>query len=197
MSKSKKRPFLPDASFRFDETSILMFRTNMLNYEFVAALNQACELQLARVDDIPIESACYPCFSQYDSAARLAFVAIERSKQETCNPCMGYYDKMLLVNGRDAFEFQQRLYGSLAGDRPEPPAQNILEHMQWQNMNDLGDGIFAVDTFCFDERRGVSTSMYPGAPEAMPKNTQTYLAKLKKFISSTFENLEWHLCEEE
>lgn len=196
MSKTKKRPFLPDASFRFDETSILMFRTNMLNYEFVAALNQARELQLARVDDIPIESAYYPCFSQYDPAARLAFVVIDRSTQETCNPCMGYYDKMMLVNGRDAFDYQRALYEDITGPRPEPPASDILGHMQWQNMNDLADGIFVADTFCFDERRGVSTSMHAGPPETMSKNTQAYLSKLKKFISSTFETLEWHLCED-
>lgn len=197
MSKTKKRPFLPPATLHFDDTSVLMFRTNMLNYEFVAALNQACELQLARVDDIPIESASHPCFSQYDPRARLAFVVIDRPAQEGCCPCMEYYDKMMLVNGRDAFDHQHALYQSLTCPRPEPPAANILEHMQWQNMNDLADGIFAADTFCFDERRGVSTSMHAGPPEAMPKHAQAYLAKLKKFFSSTLEALEWHLCEEE
>lgn len=197
MSKAKKRPFLPDASFKFAETAILMFRTNMLNYEFVSALNQAYDLQLSRVDDIPIESAYYPCFSQYDPAARLAYVMIERSTQKTCHACFEYYDKLLLVHGRDAFDFQQRLYSDLTSTRPEPKAHQILEHLHWQDLNDLSDGIFASDFFHFDEQQCLATSMYTGAPEDMPKNTQTFLNKLKKFISSTFESLEWHLCEEE
>lgn len=197
MSKAKKRPFLPDATFQFDETAILMFRTNMLNFEFVSALNQAYDLQLARVDDIPIESACYPCFSQYDPAARLAYVMIERSTQATCSPSFEYYDKLLLIHGRDAWDFQQRIYGDLSGVRPEPAANQILEHMHWQDLNDLNDGIFEAATFCLDEGRGVATSMYAGAADKMPKAIQAYMAKLRKFIGSTFEALEWHLCEEE
>lgn len=196
MPKATKRPFLPEATFKLPKAAILLFRTNMLNYEFVAALNRACDLQLARVDDIPIESACHPCFSQYHESARLAFVLIEHSAQADGNAIFDYYDKMLIIHGRDAFDFQHKLYHDLTDSRPEPAAHRLLEHQHWQDLNDLSDGVIATDYFHFDEQTCLDTSICPGAPKAMPKQAQAFLDILSKFAKSTFKSLELHLCED-
>ena len=53
MARTKSPQFIPDPIFSFDDTAIVMFNTNMMNHEFAAKLNDALQLKLTRIDDIP------------------------------------------------------------------------------------------------------------------------------------------------
>lgn len=201
MSKQKKSQFLPDATFTFDDTAIVMLRTNFLNFEFVKALNEACDLQLSRVWDLTIDNADYPCFSHYNEHTRLAFVMLEspfeptKTKEE--GEVFSYYDKMLLIRGRDAWDFQTKFYNTVSTSRPEPDHSQPLNHDIWEHENNLREGIFVSDTFCFSPQRGLSTSLHHGPKETMPRSTTSYVNKLSTFLAATFKLLQWHLCDEE
>lgn len=199
MSKQKKSQFLPEATFTFDDTAIVMLRTNFLNFEFVKALNEACGLQLSRVWDLEVDGANHPCFSHYDEHTRLAYVVLECPPDHSATKEKGdvfeYYDKMLLIRGRDAWDFQTSFHDIVSHPRPEP--EQPLSHDIWENENNLREGIFVADTFCFSTRRGFSTSLYQGPRDSIPRVITTYSNKLNAFLDKTFNKLQWHLCDEE
>ena len=194
--KKRGMPFLPDAIFTFDDTAAVMFRTSYLNHEFVSALNAAYKLRMSRVGDIELEEGDHPCYSYYDELSRLAYVVVGRPSGVDGTGCFDYYDKLLLVRGRDAWDFQQRLYEDLLGSRPEPAINEPLERQHWEMLNQLNEGVFGLDTFGFG-RRGTSTSLYGGPAERMPRATAAYLKRLQSFLTVLFDTLQWHLCNEE
>lgn len=194
--KKRGRPFLPDAIFTFNDTAAVMFRTTYLNHEFVSALNAAYRLRLSRVADIELKGGDHPCYSYYDEHARLAYVVIGRPVSEDNTGCFGYYDKLLLVRGRDAWDFQQRIYSDLTEPRPEPSTDEPLDRQHWEMLNQLNEGAFVLDTFCFGQQ-GAVTSMYSGPIEDMPHKTAVFIKNLQSFLTSLFDNLQWHLCNEE
>ena len=196
MPRKKQSPFLPDATFSFEDTAVLMFRTSYLNYQFVMEFNKAHTLALSRVEDIVLNEAEYPCFSYNDDYSHMAYVMIERSKVGTPDRVFDYYDKLLLVRGRDSWDFQQKLLDGMHQRGPEPSSADMLEHRRWVLSNNFNQGIFGIDSFGFSQRRGTSTSLYTGPAENMPKATATFLNRLHKFLETTFDILQWHLCED-
>lgn len=196
MPRKKPTQFLPDATFTFEDTAVLMFRTSYLNYQFVMGLNKAYGLELSRVNDMELNETAYPCYSFNDDYGHLAYVMIERSGAGVSDRIFDYYDKMLLVRGFCCWEIQKRVYSDIVEGVPEPPASDLLEHRRWLLSNGFRQGIFGVDTFGFSRRRGNTTSLYTGPAETMPKPTATYLNRLHKFLEATFDTLQWHLCED-
>ncbi len=196
MPRKKQTQFLPDATFTFEDTAVLMLRTSYVNYRFVMEFNKVHEMEMARVEDIVLNDVEYPCFSYNDEYSRMAYVMIERSSTGSSDRIFDYYDKLLLVRGRDSWEFQQKMLSNIVDGTQEPNPADLLEHRQWVLTNSFNQGIFGIDSFGF-RRRGTTTSLYTGPEEAMPKATATFLNKLHKFLEATFNTLQWHLCEDE
>jgi len=196
MTRKKPKLFLPDATFTFEDTAVLLFRTSYMNYQFIMEINKAYGLEMARVDDIELDGVLYPCFSYNNEYARMAYVMIEKSASGPSNRIFDYYAKMLLMRGPQAWTFQQQVYDNMTEGLPEPDSSDLLEHRRWLLANSFKQGIFVVDTFGFRRRQGDTTSLYTGPAEAMPKATATFLNRLRKFLDGTFETLQWHLCDD-
>lgn len=196
MPRKKPSQFLPDATFTFEDTAVLMFRTSYVNYQFVMGMNKAYGLELSRTPDLDLNGTAYPCFSWGDDYGRLAYVMIERPHLGPADRIFEYYDKMVLVRGFRSWEVQQKVYSDIVKGTPEPPASDLLEHRRWVLANSFKQGIFGLDTFGFSRRRGNSTSLYSGPAENMPKPTATYLNRLHKYLETLFDTLQWHLCED-
>ena len=64
--KKKQLPKLPDPVFSFQDTAIVMMRTQDLAYQTAILLNEAYRLQLSRINDIYIGNTPHPCFFYHD-----------------------------------------------------------------------------------------------------------------------------------
>lgn len=194
MSSTAHNRYFDNPVFRLRDTAIVMFNTNLANHEFVIALKQAYQLNLTRIDDLVLDVTTYPCFIYHDSNSCLSYVLLERLTATPANPVFDYYNKMLLIRGRDAREFQQRLYNDLTLPRPEPPVDELLLHHRWELINQFREGVFEPATFNLSGNPDQDqTSLHPGPVRDMPRRLQTLLAKLRQFLTDAFEIFEWHL----
>ena len=216
--KKAQRPILPDPIFTFDDTAVVLMRTQYLPYQLALMLNDTYRLQLSRISDIDIDGIPHPCFFYNDDASWLVHILIARPPQPGFNPILADYDKMLLIRGRDSWRFQQKIYDQLnsrryglaLGSAAEPDPTDLLEHSQWEQLNKLTEGIQGIDIFGFSPRRDtVSTlrladsepTLFPLDPsEAKASESRAianYHKKLTSFLELTFESLHAHLSDEE
>lgn len=216
--KKKQQPYLPDPVFTFDDTAIVMLNTQDHAFQLAIMLNEAYQLQLARIDDIYIGDTAYPCFFYHDQAAWLVYTLIARLPKSPADPAFADYDKMLLIRGRDSWRFQQTLYddihnrqyGLALGPAIEPDPTDLLQHNHWELCNRLSDNILTIDIFGFSRRRDpISTLRLANAqPTLFPIETTAanasenraianYHKQLRTFLDRTFESLQAHLCDEQ
>ena len=183
-----KRQHLQDPVFKFEDTAIVLLQTDYLNYQFIYALNQACRLEMERIDDIELADGAHPCFLYFNEVSRLTYVVLDVP--------IPPYNMMLLIRGRDAWDIQESLYKSLTEEVREPDPTDIRDHLDWELLNELKSNIFSVDTFGFSPTRGQGSSLvFSTAPSAL-RARQTFLHRLRQFTEELFEALEWHLCED-
>ena len=183
-----KRQHLQDSVFKFEDTAIVLFQTDYLNYQFIYALNQACRLEMERVDDIELADGTHPCFLYFNEVARLTYVVLDVP--------IPPYNMMLLIRGRDAWDVQETLYKNLTEVTPEPDPTDIRDHLDWELLNELRSNIFSVDTFCFSPTRGQGSSLVFSTNPSALRTRQTFLHRLRQFTAELFEALEWHLCDD-
>ena len=216
--KKKRPPILPAPVFTFDDTAIVMMRTRDLAFRLAILLNEAYNLQLARIDDIYIDDLPYPCFFFNDEEAWLVYILIAQPLTDNPRPAFDNYDKMLLIRGRDSWDFQQQLYddihsrryGLALGNAAEPATDDLLAHSQWENCNRLSEGIQTIDIFGFGTRRETISTLRltDDAPTLFPVEasaTKTsenraianYHKQLQTFLTQTFDALHIHLCDED
>ena len=213
--KKKQVPKLPDPVFTFDDTAIVMLQTRGPAYQLAIQLNEAYNLQLARIDDIEIDYTPFPCFFFHDEPAWLAYILIARTGDI---PAFADYDKIPLIRGRDAWRFQQtiyddihsRRYGMALGPATEPDASDLLEHYHWEQLNQLSDTIHDIDIFGFSRRRPIVSTMrltndaptlFPVEESAARASEQRAIAAyhklLQSFLTQFFDALHSHLAVEE
>ena len=216
--KKKRTPFLPDPVFTFDDTAVVMMRTNDQAFQLAILLNEAYDLQFSRIDDIYINDTLYPCFLYHDEPAWLVYILIARPSTGEAFPAFANYDKMLLVRGRDSWSFQQTLYdnmrdrryGNALGTAAEPDPTDLLAHAQWEQLNRLSANLPSIDIFGFSNRRGAFSTLRLAEPEPTlfpvdhPATNSTenraiadYHKLLQAFLLQTFEALNIHLCDED
>ena len=184
----KQPTLLEDSVFKFEDTAIVLIQTDYLNYQFIHAFYQAYQLQMVRVDDIDIDGTLHPCFLHYNEAARLTYVVVDVPVEP--------YNMMLLIRGRDAWDFQETFYRNFIEGVAEPDPTDIRDHLDWELLNELKSNIFSVDTFCFSSRRGQSSSLVFSTNPTALRARQTFLRRLQQFSATLFEALQWHLCED-
>ena len=184
-----------DTRFAFENSSVTLLHTNMVNHEFVMAYNRGWGLRLVRKDNLAVDGGSLPYYVYDDRRTGLTHVVIAASlarrsgASSVPNGCpFDRYDKLLLVRGRDTWDFQQQLYDSFVEPAPEPDATEPLLVEDWRGRRAFYDGIFAIDTFCFASSRGFASSLLPAGGN-VPRVTQRFLKNLEKFLSLTFEEI--------
>lgn len=183
-----RHPYLQDSVFKFEDTAMVLIQTNYLNYQFIHAFNQAYRLRMERVDDIELPDGKYPCFLYFNEVSLLTYVVLEVP--------VAPYNLMLLIRGRDAWDFQQLFYKNFTEGAPEPDPSDISLHLDWERLNDFQGNLFSVDTFCFSPTRGQSSSLVFNTNPSVLRKRQSFLHRLKNYSTELFQTLEWHLSED-
>ena len=189
MAKKTVKTLALEPDINFDDTTITMFKTDMLNYKYIIALNNAYNLNMAREDNLIIETVEYPCFRFCDDNEHLEYTMIERSGTSRNNIIFDYYDKMLLIKGRDAHIQQKRIFTDISTPKPEPQSTDLLAHKEWEMVENLRAGIFDIDTFDFGAHRTTS-SILPNSEQQIPSKIATILNKYKDFITLIFKEID-------
>ena len=215
--KKMQLPKLPDPAFSFDDTAIVMMRTQDFAYQTALLLNEAYRLQLSRIRDIYIGNTPHPCFFYHDEPAWLVYILIACPQNVIPDPAFVDYNQMLLIRGRDSWNFQQKLYndihirhyGIALGPAAEPDSTDLLEHLYWERYNRLAEAITDIDIFGFGRRNTLSTlrlaetqpTLFPveatAAKASENRAIASYHKTLQNFLNQTFEALHIHLCDED
>lgn len=131
----------------FSETAFLIWETKSRNYIFADWLNRIYRLRLTRQNDLqlPDNTQC-AFFLYYDEKAALLYILID-------NPHSGLladfanYDKIMLINGRDAFEKQQTIYKDYATHLFPPPADGLLQLQHFEMLQAARQEVYSVHYF--------------------------------------------------
>ncbi|MBQ6067915.1 MAG: hypothetical protein IJK84_00290 [Bacteroidales bacterium] len=166
MKKTLRRT-LHEPAFSFDDTAIIMMRTADYAFQLAIQLNETYLLQLTRIDDLMINNLAYPCFFYYDTPTWLTYILIARPQQPGAYPAFSNYDKILLISGRDSWQFQETFYRNIHSrhsspafaQTAEPDATDLLQHRHWEQCNNMANHIHAIDIFGFSSLRGTSSSL--------------------------------------
>lgn len=189
---------IPSSTFTTDDTAIVLFRTNLQNYQFASAFNDAYRMRLARTRNLILEDGEHPCFLYYSEAARITFVLVDKSSRNEGGDGFpfDYYDKMLLIRGRDAWDMQQRLLKDYTAQQPVLDPTEYLKIADLQALTRFYRDVIEMDTCSLNVRRGISTSLWTGPEVKMPRKVNTFLRKMNSFATMLFESLQWHLSPE-
>lgn len=142
----------------FSKTAFLLWETQCKNYEFADYLNQLYHIALARQDDLTLsDNTTCPFFFYHDSLSALLYILIE-------NPRSGIfadftnYDKIMLINGRDAFDRQNDIYNDYATHPFPPPDDDLLQYQHYQLIQQARQSVFS--THYFDYRESAEMQQY-------------------------------------
>lgn len=138
---------MAELSLTFAETAFLLWETQSPNHEFAEHFNKLYDLSLSREEDLNLSdgSTC-PFFLYYDEPHVLLYALID-------NPLQGMmadfarYDKIMIINGRDAFERQQDIYRDYATHSFPPAADNLLQMQRYELLQEARRNIFTVHYF--------------------------------------------------
>ena len=187
--------YFDDPVFTLEGTAVVMLKTSFMNHEAAISLNEAYGLALTRIDDLELNNGRYPIYIYYNPASRLSFIMISAPLGGTPNPCFEYYDKMLFIRGRDARQFQQRIYDDLTNPQSEPDSGDPLQHNRWEMLDLLCQGVFEPATVNFTPSGTPVTSLYSGPADTLPQKLQKQFKNIKKFLGELYTIFEWHLTD--
>lgn len=142
---------LADLSLTFSETAFLLWETHSRNYAFADWFNRLYGLELARQNDLLLsDGSLCPFFVHYDENAALLYILID-------NPHSGLladfanYDKIMLINGRDAFEQQQTIYNDYATHLFPPAADDLLQWRHYEQLLAARQEVYSVHYFDYSQ----------------------------------------------
>ena len=138
---------LAELSLTFSRTAFLLWETKTANYNFADWFNRLYNVSLARNCDLvlPGDFTC-PFFSYFDEVKGLLFVFIDNPHRKLDSP-LSPYDKVMLINGRDAFEYQKLIYDDYASRALPPPADELLEWQRYNMLCEARSEVFTVHYF--------------------------------------------------
>ncbi len=99
---------LLELSFEVHNTAIVLIKNDIESYCFVHYINNTVGLQLARDADFNFwnestnEKLNYPIYVYFDEENDLLYIVIQiRKNTNTIDKTLDFYDKIMLINGRD------------------------------------------------------------------------------------------------
>lgn len=138
---------LAELSLTFSETAFLLWETKSPNHEFAEWFNRLYELSLARENDMKLsDGTTCPFFLYYDEPHALLYALIDNS-QQGLPADFARYDKIMLINGRDAFERQQEIYNDYATHAFPPADDDLLQLHRYEMLMEARSNIFTVHYF--------------------------------------------------
>lgn len=197
MKRKRQIPYLPDPLFSFENTCVAMLKTSYINFELVMAMNRAYKLDLAHgVNNMEIEGKTYPYFKYEDEDKMLTYILIDKPYMVQKDRVFDYYDKLLLVRGRDAWDFMKILFQHLTSLMPKPDEYDLLGTELLNNVNWLKEGIFDINIYRFSSTDQVETTAGIGETSRHSARIPSYVSFLKQFLEEGFVGLMSVLCEE-
>lgn len=168
MPRKKQAPKVCDLEFSLDDTVFMMWNTNYVGFELANVLNKLYDFNLARTIDLEIESAelgthvLCPLYEYYDSDAQLAFLLLNNPlPQGGIAPSLNTYDNLLLINGRDAREFLERISDDFI-KVPQPPSpDDVLAMRHYQLVQEVMQDVVEAVWFDLGETPAYSVSELP------------------------------------
>lgn len=146
---------MAELSLTFTDTAFLLWETQSPNYEFAEYINQLYNLALSRQPDLQLsDGTTCPFFLYYDELSSLLYVLID-------NPRSGIfadfanYDKIMLLNGRDAFDQQQVIYDDYATHHFPPAADDLLQWQHHELLQAARQNIFSIHYFDYRQSEEV------------------------------------------
>lgn len=163
---------ISELSLTFTKTAFLLWETHGSSYDLANCLNKLYRLDLQRQDDLKMGEKSYPFFFHYDPPRGLLFVMIDVSGDKRL---LQKYDKILIVNGRDAFDLQKQIYSEYAEHLFRPQENNLQEIRRYEMLQEAKEEVYTVQ---FVDYRDAEASNHP--MELTIKTDPTALAPQKK-----------------
>lgn len=171
----------PDPTFTTENTSVMLFRTNFQNYEFVMALNDAFGLRLTRIGRQTVAEYRYPYFFYFDEVTKLTYLTFDADHKLRKNDVFSQYDKMLVIRGRDAWKKVLRIYDEIMDPSMTHDEEDMFQQIHYENVEALRKGIFIIDGFSFSRKQGPMTTLNHGQSGSIPKSATTRMNSIKRF----------------
>lgn len=113
----KNFKLISDPEFNMDNSGCLLWKTVVPNYEFVAQFNEVFGTDLTRMEEISIfGNGEFPMFTYVDNVSQFLFFLIDNVECKM-DEALKEYDKIMIINGRDAFEKQIAIYNDYYGEQ--------------------------------------------------------------------------------
>lgn len=143
----RRSPHLAELSLDFSRTFFLLWETNNANYEFADKFNHLYSVSLAREQDLQLsqEIEC-PYFCFFDELRGLLYVFIDNPHHNS-DSFWARYDKIMLINGRDAFEQGRLIYDDYATHAAPPSPDDLLGMERYNLLQNARSDIFTVHYF--------------------------------------------------
>lgn len=155
ITKSNSRKQLQDLSFTLEDNAFVLFATRYDIIEFAVRLNHLYDLRLWREEDILLtsDSGFEPCafYSCMDSRRGLFFALIDNPYRNVAGFSVTEYDKILVINGRDAFDMQMSIYEDCCtlAHRSVREGDYLGLQFEARRYNFVSEGIILTEYFDF------------------------------------------------
>lgn len=166
-----------------DDSAVLTWNTSYDAGSFVFALNRLYNFKFERDKDLNVNligrHITCPCFTYTDSARQLFFVLIVNPKfAGGFGGQANYFDFILIINGRDAWDIQSSIFSDFTAPLPDP------DPFDWDSIprNDtllrLRNQIIQTDYFDFRDPDNPNSSIYNNFPTQTANKISKYFTEI-------------------
>lgn len=133
--------------FDTKNSACLLWKTEMPNYQFVAAFNDLFETHLSRQEDIEIFGTnTFPIFIYFNEVSQLYYFLIDNIDHKI-DPVLKDFDFVMIINGRDAFEKQIALYNDFYNQQSIFGFEDYLSKVHHTNLTEFKQHIARLHYF--------------------------------------------------
>ena len=136
-----------ELEFNTSNSSCLLWKTVVPNYEFVAQFNEVFNTALTRTEEIEIfGNTGFPMFTYCSALKQLTYLLIDNVDNKIDEALKGY-DKILIINGRDAFENQIQIYNDFYSEQSIWGFEDQLTRMHHESVAAFKQYVAKLDYF--------------------------------------------------
>lgn len=171
------------------DTAVLVWAMSAEPYSMAMGLNEIYGLNLTRDDDLMVNTSLQtvvcPCFTFTDDIRQMFYVLIG-------NPIlsgglggrMNNYNAILMINGDNAWDMQQRMYGDFCGMRPKPEEFDWRECQRYETLRNMAASVIQTDYFDLRDETAPRSSVYSNFSERATSKINTYFKELEICLES-------------